>query len=315
MAETPCSPKAPVLLSPWRRRCQWGATLLLLLTPWFHIGGDSALRIDIPSLSLHFFGQTLRIEELYLVLLFSLTLTLGFLLITMVLGRIWCGWLCPQTTLTDLAEWFATRLGLQGKKNTQEKGLAQKVVLQLIYLSLAFLVSANLLWYFIEPLDFFSKLLAGQLHYASWISLLLVTLVIYLDLALIRRLMCKDFCPYGRFQTVLADQSTLTLHLPNAELERCIEAKMPVLKLLPNCLNINYEDDRYLPFWRRMAEVGMVLLSHTGGELTVKVYDASFGDPKKLAKILEIIIWEFFNRISRKQPLQSRVDSPQLPFT
>jgi predicted TIM-barrel fold metal-dependent hydrolase len=71
------------------------------------------------------------------------------------------------------------------------------------------------------------------------------------------------------------------------ELERCIVAKMPVLKLLPNCLNINYDDDRYLPFWRRMAEVGMILLSHTGGELTVEVYDASFGDPNKLTKILD----------------------------
>lgn len=71
------------------------------------------------------------------------------------------------------------------------------------------------------------------------------------------------------------------------ELERCIEAKMPVLKLLPNCLNIDYDDDRYLPFWQRMAEAGMVLLSHTGGEMTVKVCDASYGDPKKLAKILD----------------------------
>lgn len=71
------------------------------------------------------------------------------------------------------------------------------------------------------------------------------------------------------------------------ELERCIEAKMPVLKLLPNCLNIDYDDERYLPFWRRVAEAGIVLLSHTGGEMTVKVYDPKFGDPKKLAKVLE----------------------------
>lgn len=71
------------------------------------------------------------------------------------------------------------------------------------------------------------------------------------------------------------------------ELERCIDAGMPVLKLLPNCLNIDYEDDRYLPFWRRMAEAGMVLLTHTGGEMTVKVYDPNFGDPKKLEKILD----------------------------
>lgn len=223
MPETSCSKRAPSLLSPWRRRCQWGTTFLLLLIPWFSLHGNSLLRIDIPSLSLHFFGQTLRIEELYLVLLFSLILTFGFLLITMLLGRVWCGWLCPQTTLTDLADWFTIRLGLRGKNKPTNKMITQNFLLQLIYLLLAFLVSANLLWYFIEPLNFFSKLLAGQLHYASLISLLLVTLVIYLDLALIRRLMCKDFCPYGRFQTVLADQSTLTLHLPKTELERCIE--------------------------------------------------------------------------------------------
>ncbi len=221
MIETSC-PGRPTLLSPWRRRCQWGVTLLLLLIPWFRVNGNSLLRIDIPNLSLYFFGQTLRIEELYLILLFSLLLTLGFLLTTMILGRVWCGWLCPQTTLSDLAEWFATRLGLQ-KKNLLKEQPIQKIALQIVYLFLAFLVSANLLWYFIEPWDFFAKLVTGQLHYASCISLLLVTLVIYLDLALIRRLMCSDFCPYGRLQTTLADQATLTLHLPPVELHRCIK--------------------------------------------------------------------------------------------
>ncbi|NWK55565.1 amidohydrolase family protein [Verrucomicrobiaceae bacterium N1E253] len=71
------------------------------------------------------------------------------------------------------------------------------------------------------------------------------------------------------------------------ELERCIDAGMPVMKLLPNCLNIDYDDDRYLPFWQRVADAGMILLSHTGGEMTVKVYDPSFGDPKKLATVLD----------------------------
>jgi len=71
------------------------------------------------------------------------------------------------------------------------------------------------------------------------------------------------------------------------ELERCIQSGVPMLKLLPNCLNIDFDDKRYFPFWRRMAEVGMVLLSHTGGEMTVKVYDPTFGDPKKLARVLD----------------------------
>lgn len=218
-----CPGKAPSLLSPWRRRCQWGATLILLLTPWFRYDGDSLLRIDIPQLTLYFFGATLRIEELYLVLFFSLTLTLGFLLSTMLLGRVWCGWLCPQTTLTDLADWFAARLGVGNIKNRTRPGIWRKAVLQFVYLALALLVSANLLWYFIAPQSFFNKLFSAQLHYASAISLLLVALVIYLDLALVRRLMCRDFCPYGRFQSALTDQATLTLHLPAMELQRCIE--------------------------------------------------------------------------------------------
>jgi len=220
MSEPSCPTRAPALLSPWRRRCQWGATLLLLLIPWFRIKGESVLRVDIPELSLYFFGQTLRIEELYLVLLFSLLLTLGFLLVTMVLGRVWCGWFCPQTTLTDLAEWFAKSLGFKpGRKNSPFK----KAVLHCFYLLLALLVSANLLWYFIEPQTFFIKLVSGEMHYATWICLVLVATTIYLDLALIRRLMCSDFCPYGRFQTTLADATTLALHLPESELARCIE--------------------------------------------------------------------------------------------
>ena len=220
MSEPSCPTKAPALLSPWRRRCQWGATLLLLSIPWFHINGNSVLRVDIPELSLYFFGQTLRIEELYLVLLFSLLLTLGFLLLTMVLGRVWCGWLCPQTTLTDLAEWFSRRLGYNpgGKKS-----IFKSFTLHGFYLILALLVSANLLWYFIEPQSFFTKLASGQMHYATWICLVLVATTIYLDMALIRRLMCSDFCPYGRFQTTLADETTLALHLPESELVRCIE--------------------------------------------------------------------------------------------
>ena len=215
----------PRLLSPWRRRCQWAVTLLLLLIPWVQIAGNSLLRVDIPELTLYFFGQTLRIEELYLVLIFSLAMTLGFLLITMLLGRVWCGWFCPQTTLTDLAEWLAARLDLQEKKGQNEKGFGKKLALHSFYLALAFLVSSNLLWYFIKPLCCLLYSLNIIIHNATGICLLTVAIIIYLDLALIRRLLCSEFCPYGRFQTVLADKSTLALHLPPAELARCIKCK------------------------------------------------------------------------------------------
>jgi cytochrome c oxidase accessory protein FixG len=211
------------LIGPQRRLVQWATTLLLLLLPWFEVDGKSLLRIDIPGLNLYLFSQVLRIQELYLVLLATLIFTLGFLLVTVVLGRVWCGWLCPQTTLSDIAEWTARHLGLTVKNNRLHGQLTSKVILQGIYLFLAFLVASNLLWYFIPPRVFFARLVTLDLHYATWITFIVTGLLVYLDLALVRRLMCSDFCPYGRIQTAIVDKATLTLHLPDNELERCIE--------------------------------------------------------------------------------------------
>jgi cytochrome c oxidase accessory protein FixG len=217
------SEKLPGLLSPWRRAFQWLTTLVILLLPWFQPGGNSLLRVDVPTLSLHLFGLVLRIEELFLFLLFCLAFGIAFLLITLISGRVWCGWACPQTTWNDLAEWFARQMKLKVIHNKLQGAGWRKAVVQLFYLLLAALVSANLIWYFIEPQRFFNSLFSGQLSSAIGLTLLGLTLTIYLNLALVRRLMCKEFCPYGRIQTALVDEGTLTLQMPETEQDRCIE--------------------------------------------------------------------------------------------
>jgi cytochrome c oxidase accessory protein FixG len=209
-------------LGPWRLGFQWLTSLTILLLPFGQWNGRSLLRLDFTSLSLDLFGQTLRIDELYLVLFFTLALGLAFLLATMIFGRVWCGWACPQTTLSDLAEWLVRRLGLQLAGHTLQGSTGRKLLAHLVYLLLALLVGANFVWYFVEPERFMTELLHNRLHYGTWITLLSVTATVYLDFVLIRRIMCRDFCPYGRFQTVLADPGTLTLHLPDAEVSRCI---------------------------------------------------------------------------------------------
>lgn len=210
-------------LGPKRQAFQWATSLTILLLPFCHWNGQSLLRLDFSSLSLYLFGQTLRIDELYLVLFFSLALGLAFLLATLVFGRVWCGWACPQTTLSDIAEWLAKRLGLKLRNNSLQGPLWRKLLIHVAYLALALLVGANLVWYFVEPRRFVAEIFSSQLHYGAWITLIVVTATVYIDFALIRRIMCRDFCPYGRFQTVLADSGTLTLHLPASEIERCIK--------------------------------------------------------------------------------------------
>jgi hypothetical protein len=71
------------------------------------------------------------------------------------------------------------------------------------------------------------------------------------------------------------------------ELERCLAAGARVLKLLPNCLNVDYSKPQYHDFWRMMARHRMILLSHTGGELSLPVMDPKLADPRLLHHPLE----------------------------
>jgi len=71
------------------------------------------------------------------------------------------------------------------------------------------------------------------------------------------------------------------------QLERCLERGAVLMKCLPNCQNIDPSDKRYRPFWERMAEAGLPLLAHTGGEHTVPIVNPAFADPKLLRLPLE----------------------------
>jgi len=71
------------------------------------------------------------------------------------------------------------------------------------------------------------------------------------------------------------------------ELDRCIARGAVLMKCLPNCQNIDPSDRRYRRFWKKMAQGGLPLLAHTGGEHTVPVVNASFANPRLLRSPLE----------------------------
>ena len=71
------------------------------------------------------------------------------------------------------------------------------------------------------------------------------------------------------------------------ELDRCVTRGAVLMKCLPNCQNIDPSDRRYIPFWKRVADAGLPLLAHTGGEHTVPVVNKKFADPRLLRTPLE----------------------------
>lgn len=199
-----------------RRFAQGLLIAAALLLPFASIAGNPFLRMDIAKMTLFLAGIPLRIDQFYLVLLVILLIVTLFLLLTAVLGRVWCGWLCPQTVFNDLME-------LAGQKiRTKVPPPAARLLEHLAALVMAKLAAFNLFCWFMSPAQAAADLLHFSDHRLMSAGFLALTLFGYLNLMLVKRSFCRSYCPYGRFQTALMDAGTLNLAFPEENRDRCL---------------------------------------------------------------------------------------------
>jgi len=172
--------------------------------PFASVGGESALRLDVPAGRLHAFGASFAIDEAFVVLAATLLLTAAFLLVTLLFGRVWCGWACPQTVLGDLTSLLEPEHRKRQRPWRRPVGFAIVAVVSIV-------VAADLVWYFVAPGEFFRRLAAGTL--GPWVggSWAATAGVLFLDLAFLRARFCATVCPYAKLQGVLFDRSTLVV--------------------------------------------------------------------------------------------------------
>lgn len=187
-----------------------------LLLPFATVSGNPFLRMDIAKMTLFLAGIPLRIDQFYLVLIVILLFTALFLLVTVVLGRVWCGWLCPQTVFNDLAELLA------GIFRTKASPAAARLIEHLTALVIAKLIAFNLFCWFLPPRQVVKYLLDISGHPLMLAAFLLLTLFGYLNLILVKRSFCRSYCPYGRFQSALMDAGTLNLSFLEETRDRCL---------------------------------------------------------------------------------------------
>ena len=166
--------------------------------PFVAINGESALRFDITTLKLHVFGSVIWMREFYLILAVALFFLLFTGFVTITLGRVWCGWFCPQTVLLDLSESIATKAGKQHRTFWQK----------LILIPLSALVSVTLIWYFVPPAETLRALFVAPTITAFF---LVLWLLLYLELAFLGRGFCISICPYAMLQNLMFDKDTLVI--------------------------------------------------------------------------------------------------------
>lgn len=189
--------------------------------PWVQLGDDSLFRVDLARPALILAGESVALDASIPVFFALLGLLMFFLLGIVLLGRLWCGWACPQTLLSDLAETLQHSLGLhrRGKRPRILPSIAWHGVLAAVSVWLG----ATTVWYFVSPFVFAPALLAGELHPVATGTLAAAAVLIYVNMAFVRRHFCRTICPYGRFQAALIGPETLGVRFEEAPDNPCLD--------------------------------------------------------------------------------------------
>ena len=194
-------------------------SVVTLILPWIQIDGNHFFLLSFDKLKLHLAFIQFDMQELYLMPFLLMLMFLGIFGMTVMGGRVFCGWICPQTIFRviyrDLIE--TKILGLRGRvKNKQKEpdmskmeNKVKKVIAVLIWTALSLLASANFLWYFVPPEDFFEYLADFNNHWTLFGTVLGSTLFLVYDIVFLKENYCIYVCPYSRVQSVLYDEHTV----------------------------------------------------------------------------------------------------------
>lgn len=215
-------------IKPWRRLAETSQAVLIIGLPFLKINGESALRFDVPTLQLHFFGVSLWMEEFFIVLVAVIFLSLLVLFITLLFGRVWCGWVCPQTVISDLTSFV---------DKAQSKGTLYKVSAYSATVFISIIISANLIWYFVSPYEFISRFYEGSLGEIIWGSWLVLSVIMFLNFIWLRQKFCATVCPYAKLQSTMFDSRTLVVAFDQRRKDECIDC-MACVEICPVGIDI-----------------------------------------------------------------------------
>lgn len=199
------------------------ATLLLIFffaAPFIKFRGEPIFLLNIFERKFILFGQVFWPQDFYLIALSIIVMVVFIILFTVIYGRIFCGWVCPQTIFM---EFFFRRVEylIEGDFQQQKRLSAQpwtfekiwkKSLKQGIFILMALAISHTLLAYIIGVEALGEVMAAGPgVYTGSFIFILLMSGFLYFIYSTFREQVCILLCPYGRLQGVLLDEKSVVV--------------------------------------------------------------------------------------------------------
>ena len=186
--------------------------------PFVRIHDTPVFLFNVIERKFIFFGTTFWPQDFFIFGIGMLAFILFVVLFTVVFGRVFCGWACPQTIFMEMVfrkieywiEGDAAHQRLLDKMPFNKQKIIKRTLKHSIFFLLAFIIANTFLAYIIGTDDLF-KIITEPLsmHLGSFISLIVFTLVFYAVYAWFREQVCIIVCPYGRLQGVMTDKNTI----------------------------------------------------------------------------------------------------------
>jgi cytochrome c oxidase accessory protein FixG len=204
----------------YRTYLSWFLLAFFFFAPFIKISGYPLLLLNVIERKFVIFGKPFWPQDFYIFVLFGLTTVLFIVLFTVVFGRVWCGWACPQTIFMEMV-FRKVENWIEGNANKQRKldampwnreKILKKGGKHLIFYLISFVISHTFLVYIIGYEQLWERI-SGPFseNYGTLLGLFIFSFVFYLVFARLRELVCIMICPYGRLQGVMLDPNSMVV--------------------------------------------------------------------------------------------------------
>lgn len=208
----------------WMKRRTWVAMGLLVFffaIPWMRIGGKPFLLFDVLGRKFVIFGSTFWPQDSYLLVLAMISGVLFVVLFTVVYGRFFCGWICPQTIFMEhvfrrIEYWIDGDRGQQIRLRklpwTSWEKIWKRIFKNTVFWIISFLIGNTFLMIIIGTDRWWLMVEEGpSAHWGNFISTVAFTTVFFLIFAWFREQVCLMVCPYGRLQGAMIDRNSIVI--------------------------------------------------------------------------------------------------------
>lgn len=191
--------------------------LLFVGLPFIKVNGQPFILLNFPAGKFILFSKVFWPQDFFIFAIGMIAAIIFIALFTVIFGRLFCGWICPQTIFMEMffrkIEWVIEGTPAEQKRLNAApwtgKKIFKKTLKHVVFFLFSFIIANTFLAYIVGVDELYDMIKHPAANIGTLVALLAFTGVFYAVFAFVRDIVCTTICPYGRLQSVLFDKDTM----------------------------------------------------------------------------------------------------------